>query len=666
MGILICSEDSGQPLFIHAIGTGSDYRFEDNSKIIAWTEDNQSEDSIALSFQDESFCKKSYRNLQKFLFKKSKVSQSTSEDGNKLELPKLTIKTLESVVKTFEEVQPFAREQLLTGVRNSDFISQLTDVFQQCEDLDDTSGCENCCRIARTLILHSDPTLAEMLFSEDGALNIIGALEYDPDSPVRVKHRQFLKEQVIFKEVVPINDAEIVRQIHQIYRMQYVKDVVLPRLLDEPVFNCLSHIIMMSQTDVVASLSTQPCFFEELFCLIQDKPTNSEEWRDLVGFLQDYCLLLRQLQPIQQQGILMKLHKLGLFSILTEVLKMGHHETKLKAIDILNSSLRHDASAIRTHICQNGNNQLLQLLVQNLIHGEEQNLTDPSLEVIRQLLDPAAEDQMDKYRTILDIFYKDSITELISSLSLDPGQTVSPRAKGAILDLLCFCVQNHGYTIKYTILRGSVIQQVLALFKAKERWLVISAVRLVRILVGMKDEFFDRMINRTNIPDHLIDLLLENGERNNMLNSTLLELFDFVRKEKRHLLIEEIIMRHYDRVKDIDYVSTFQGLKLEFDKAQEVIEESSKPTVHTGGSMKRESRAMDKEEEDYFAEGSDDNEQMLESTPAEPSTNHSSTFESVSIEGEGTDINSPLDHNHPSESPRTKRVKTSRSPDREY
>lgn len=35
--------------------------------------------------------------------------------------------------------------------------------------------------------------------------------------------------QVVFKEVVPITNTEVVARIHQTYRIQYIKDVILPR-----------------------------------------------------------------------------------------------------------------------------------------------------------------------------------------------------------------------------------------------------------------------------------------------------------------------------------------------------------------------------------------------------------------------------------------------------
>lgn len=60
-------------------------------------------------------------------------------------------------------------------------------------------------------------------------MDIVGALEYDPDIKERQKHREFLQSCVQFKEVVPIHDPQILAKIHQTYRIQYIKDVILPR-----------------------------------------------------------------------------------------------------------------------------------------------------------------------------------------------------------------------------------------------------------------------------------------------------------------------------------------------------------------------------------------------------------------------------------------------------
>lgn len=43
--------------------------------------------------------------------------------------------------------------------------------------------------------------LLEMLLSEENVMDVVGALEYDPELAVRQNHRAFLREHVIFKEV---------------------------------------------------------------------------------------------------------------------------------------------------------------------------------------------------------------------------------------------------------------------------------------------------------------------------------------------------------------------------------------------------------------------------------------------------------------------------------
>ena len=60
-------------------------------------------------------------------------------------------------------------------------------------------------------------------------MDVVGALEYDPDLKAPQPHRQFLNTCVAFKEVVPIQDPAILGKIHQTYRLQYIKDVILPR-----------------------------------------------------------------------------------------------------------------------------------------------------------------------------------------------------------------------------------------------------------------------------------------------------------------------------------------------------------------------------------------------------------------------------------------------------
>lgn len=54
----------------------------------------------------------------------------------------------------------------------------------------------------------------------------------------------------MFKEVVPIEDAAVRAKIHQTYRMGYLKDVVLPRVLDDSTFATLSSLMLFNNIEV--------------------------------------------------------------------------------------------------------------------------------------------------------------------------------------------------------------------------------------------------------------------------------------------------------------------------------------------------------------------------------------------------------------------------------
>lgn len=86
----------------------------------------------------------------------------------------------------------------------------------------------------------------------------IGALEYDPEIPTQQQHRAYLRDTVIFKEVVPIKKPALRAKIHQTYRMGYVKDVILPRVLDDATFSTLSSIMLFNNVDVSSTSPPLP------------------------------------------------------------------------------------------------------------------------------------------------------------------------------------------------------------------------------------------------------------------------------------------------------------------------------------------------------------------------------------------------------------------------
>jgi hypothetical protein len=57
-----------------------------------------------------------------------------------------------------------------------------------------------------------------------------------------------------------------------------------------------------------------------------------------------------------------------------------------------------------------------------------------------------------------------------------------------------------------------------------------AAVRVLKVLLAAKDDFYDRHVEKHNLLEPVAQLLLANGPRYNLLNSAILELFDFIKK----------------------------------------------------------------------------------------------------------------------------------------
>lgn len=155
---------------------------------------------------------------------------------------------------------------------------------------------------------------------------------------------------------------------------------------------------------------------------------------------------------------------------------------------------------------------------------------------------------------------------LFLRLLLDNFQTAQLLA--LILELLTFCVEHHTYHIKTYIMNKDLLRRVLVLMNSKHTFLALckswiyavvlfvethfatythisahaqiqmlvyfqGALRFMRRIIGLKDEYYNRYIIKGNLFEPVINALLDNGTRYNLLNSAIIELFEFIKVVSR-------------------------------------------------------------------------------------------------------------------------------------
>lgn len=117
----------------------------------------------------------------------------------------------------------------------------------------------------------------------------------DPDFPShKANYRDFLKQSTQFHQPIPIHDPVIQRKIHHTYRLQFLKDVVLARALDDSTFNVLNSCIIFNQIDIISHIQQDQTFLKEIVRLFVDEEV-------LTGGVQRYQMQLQMMQQQQHQ-----------------------------------------------------------------------------------------------------------------------------------------------------------------------------------------------------------------------------------------------------------------------------------------------------------------------------------------------------------------------------
>jgi len=93
------------------------------------------------------------------------------------------------------------KEKLALAIESDSYVRKLLDLFKTCEDLENTEALHIFYEIFKNIFLLNKNSLLDILCTEDNIFDVIGALEYDPNSHTPKKHREFLKSTSVFKEV---------------------------------------------------------------------------------------------------------------------------------------------------------------------------------------------------------------------------------------------------------------------------------------------------------------------------------------------------------------------------------------------------------------------------------------------------------------------------------
>lgn len=330
--------------------------------------------------------------------------------------------------------------------------------------------------------------------------------------------------------MVKIESPDTRRKIHFTYRLQYLKDVVLARILDDPTFSVLNSLIFFHQVDIVNHIQSNAAFLNELFSIFGPQEPSQQRKKDAVLFIQTCCAVAKNIQAQSRAQLFQNFINSGLLNVVTFALRHHDAAVRVAGTDILVALIDHDPGMMRSYIFKAINEKvkpltdtLIELLLVEVDLGVKAQMAD----AIKVLLDPNANaasmemlgrtngDFLAKMRSnaaaapqtdnFIQTFYDDSAKKLFQPLKeLEfrksrkscsdqcPDRRTDSSAREVdnlsiqeaslythLVEILCFFIRQHSYRSKFFTLSEALHSCVAQLMLCPQKHLKLSKLHSV-------------------------------------------------------------------------------------------------------------------------------------------------------------------------------------------
>lgn len=196
---------------------------------------------------------------------------------------------------------------------------------------------------------------------------------------------------------MPISDPEVEKKIHQTYRLQYLKDVVLARILDDPTFSVLNSLIFFNQFDILQHLQSSQAFLKELFSIFHNPDgaaaaaaVAAPKKKLAILFIQNCCAIAKGIQAQARIQLYSHFIQHGLFGVIDYALAEKDAGVRIAGTDILVAMIDHDPAMMRAFIYRQINDKqkpLTHTLIELLLGEQDLGVKAQIADAIRVLLD---------------------------------------------------------------------------------------------------------------------------------------------------------------------------------------------------------------------------------------------------------------------------------------
>lgn len=421
---------------------------------------------------------------------------------------------------------------------------------------------------------------------------------------------------------MPIADDKIRARIHGTFRLQYLKDVVLARILDDPTFSVLNSLIYYYQMDILSHITSNPQLVKEIFSVVIAPSQPQQRKKDAILLIQQ-CTSIAKGAAVQPRGQLYaSLVNTGLFSIIAFALQNQDAAVRVAGVDIFLTIIDHDPVNMRNLVLNSLNDKtksMLETLVDLFLAEPDLGVKAQVADAIKILLEPSSTPAAITERTsagqdgafaaklrpnpqaqvkheahIVAFFDGPAAKKLFQPLkglakrenckfwrtifilctyvlTLNSVFTLTIYEISLfvhLIEILSFFLRTQFYKSKLFILESGLATYVARLVSAPQKHLKLIAIKYFKAVIAINDEHHNRQLVRDNLFEPILNILTETLPRDNLLNSACLELFEVIRKEGLKPFIIHLVETYRERLDAIQIrgIDTFEGLVMRYDQ----------------------------------------------------------------------------------------------------
>lgn len=163
------------------------------------------------------------------------------------------------------------------------------------------------------------------------------------------------------------------------------------------------------------------------------------------------------------------------------------------------------------------------------------------------------------YNDMIDYLFK-PLMDYTFKLPLEEKSYSKALVVESLLGILGSCFGGHGVHIENYLMRDGFLLNINNLLMSKYNYLVHGCIKIIRQSLGIVDKNFRNFLLKEKVLDNFLDSLLNKHKSYTLINSALIELFEYLKISGNKPLAADLVERRKSDMEKITYVPTFRKL----------------------------------------------------------------------------------------------------------